>query len=170
MFSKQEAADFLGVSKRTLERYASQGRVRAIYRKGRGHPVPEYEEEDLLSLKAGLEPALSPPPGKALPSSEPLSFRLDEHYLKRLGEEGEKRGISAGAYARLLVIDALEEGERERLRGDVAELRRLVVLIGEDLASATLALLVHGGNVEQEPEARDWVLANLLTAGGRKKE
>jgi hypothetical protein len=170
MFSKREAADFLAVSVRSLERYTTQGRVHAHYRKGRGHPIPEYEEEDLLALKAGLEPALAPPSAKALLSSEPLSFRLDEHYLKRLGEAGQKRGISAGAYARLLVIDALEEGEGERLRGDMAELRRLVELIGEDLASATLALLVHGGNVEQEPEARDWVLANLRTAGGRKKE
>jgi hypothetical protein len=170
MFSKREAAEFLSISPRSLERYTRQGRIRAHYQKGRGHPVPIYEEGDLEALKADLGPTLAPPSGKATATSETVSFRLDKHYRARLIDEGEKRGISAGAYARLLVIDTLEDGEHERLRTDLGELRRLVALLSEDLATAAMALLLHGGRVEQEAEAREWVIANLRAVGGGRKE
>ena len=53
--NKEEAAQFLGVSVRALERYTKQSRISVRYERGRTRPVATYERDDLERLKAELE-------------------------------------------------------------------------------------------------------------------
>ena len=54
--NKQEAAQFLGVSVRTLESYAAQNRVVVNYIRGKTRPVADFDEADLERLKDELAP------------------------------------------------------------------------------------------------------------------
>jgi len=58
--NKTEAANFLGVSERTLLRYVESKRIRAEYKKGKTGPVAVFAEEDLAKLKAELEAPFAP--------------------------------------------------------------------------------------------------------------
>lgn len=53
--TKQEAAEFLGVSLRALERYTAQNRVAVRYEKGKTRSVLVYEESELERFKAEVE-------------------------------------------------------------------------------------------------------------------
>ena len=163
MLSKKVAAEFLGVCPRSLERYTRDGRISARYERGRARKTPVYDETDLAALKAELEETAParPKPVMAATVADPVGFRLAAEYLNRLDEEGAKRGMGRNAYARLLVVDALERGEFLRIREDMSELRSLLRLLGEDMASAAFALLLHAGHIGDEAEAREWVRANL---------
>jgi excisionase family DNA binding protein len=52
--NKQEACAFLGVSERSLARYASQGKIQVTYNKGTRGNVAVYDDADLEKLKEEL--------------------------------------------------------------------------------------------------------------------
>lgn len=59
--NKQEAADYLGVSIRALERYVQQGRISVTYEKGKTRPTAHFEPTELEAFKAELEqPTIKP--------------------------------------------------------------------------------------------------------------
>jgi excisionase family DNA binding protein len=49
--NKQEAAEFLSVSVRAVERYTQQGKLSVNYKPGRTRPVAEYREDELEVLR-----------------------------------------------------------------------------------------------------------------------
>jgi hypothetical protein len=53
--NKKEAAEFLGVSTRLIERYASQGRLKVTYVRGKTGRESSFDQSDLESLKGELE-------------------------------------------------------------------------------------------------------------------
>lgn len=53
--NKKEAADFLGVSTRAIERYTSQGKLSVKYEKGKTRPRATYDPNELKKLKEELE-------------------------------------------------------------------------------------------------------------------
>jgi excisionase family DNA binding protein len=53
--NKKEAANYLGVSTRAIERYTSQGKLSVKYEKGKTRPVAIYDPEELEKLKEELE-------------------------------------------------------------------------------------------------------------------
>lgn len=55
MLTKQQAADFLGVTVRTLERYTQEGKIGGRYEKGKTRSVLVYDESELRAFKAELE-------------------------------------------------------------------------------------------------------------------
>lgn len=69
--NKQEAAQFLDVSVRALERYTADNRIAARYEKGKTRSVLVYDESELERFKAELESATHRPaiqksaPGRA---------------------------------------------------------------------------------------------------------
>jgi excisionase family DNA binding protein len=52
--NKKDAAEFLGVSVRAVERYTQQGKLSVTYTKGRTRPVAEYRPEELDNLRAEI--------------------------------------------------------------------------------------------------------------------
>ncbi len=59
--NKQEAAEFLGVSVRALERYVQQGRIGGHYEKGKTRPTLVFDAAELEAFKAELEQKLYRP-------------------------------------------------------------------------------------------------------------
>ena len=55
MLTKQQAAEFLGVTVRTLERYTQEGKIGGRYEKGKTRSVLVYDESELRAFKAELE-------------------------------------------------------------------------------------------------------------------
>lgn len=113
--NKTEAAQFLGIGVRSLERYTGDGRIVAHKVKGKTGPTLDYAPDDLERFKIGLEAPLEdspvPPPNSAtalarLPrpaSSALMSTRRErerpsvgvEHLLLlRLDEAGALTGLS----------------------------------------------------------------------------
>ena len=59
--NKQEAADYLGVSVRALERYVQQGRISVKYEKGKTRPTANFDPKELETFKTELEqPTIKP--------------------------------------------------------------------------------------------------------------
>ncbi|MDQ3817614.1 MAG: helix-turn-helix domain-containing protein [Acidobacteriota bacterium] len=69
--NKQEACAFLGVSERSLARYASQGKVQVTYTKGTRGNVAVYDDQDLERLKEELAAptAIRPANEQAIPAN-----------------------------------------------------------------------------------------------------
>lgn len=57
--NKQEACEFLGVSERSMARYAAQGKVQVTYTKGTRGNVAVYNDADLRKLKEELAEPVS---------------------------------------------------------------------------------------------------------------
>ena len=53
--NKKEAADYLGVSTRAVERYTKQGKLSVKYEKGKTRPIATYKPDELKKLKDELE-------------------------------------------------------------------------------------------------------------------
>ena len=59
--NKQEAAEFLGVSVRALERYVQQGRIGVRYEKGKTRPTANFDPSELEAFKEELnQPTVKP--------------------------------------------------------------------------------------------------------------
>ncbi len=53
--NKKEAANYLGVSTRAIERYTKQGKLSVKYEKGKTRPIATYNPDELKKLKEELE-------------------------------------------------------------------------------------------------------------------
>ncbi|GBE95629.1 helix-turn-helix domain-containing protein [Nostoc cycadae] len=59
--NKQEAADFLDVSVRALERYVQQGKISVRYEKGKTRPTANFDATELEAFKKELnQPTIKP--------------------------------------------------------------------------------------------------------------
>jgi len=59
--NKQEAADYLGVSVRALERYVQQGKISVTYEKGKTRPTANFDPTELEAFKEELnQPTVKP--------------------------------------------------------------------------------------------------------------
>jgi hypothetical protein len=151
--TKQETAAFLGVGIRTLERYTSTKKIPARYEKTDGQRrTLVYEKDDLERFVKERQVTLKKAPAPS-PKSDTLtiSFRVDPSTLQRLQQAGEPFTMSAGEYARHLVLRGLEGGESEAIA-----LRREVKALKENLAEGVVALLVDAGRATPEA-AQAWV-------------
>ncbi len=58
---KKEAAEYLGVSVRALERYVQQGKISVRYEKGKTRPTANFDQGELEEFKAQLnQPTIKP--------------------------------------------------------------------------------------------------------------
>ena len=59
--NKKQAAEFLGVSVRAIERYTQQGRLTVRYEKGKTRPTANYDQTELEAFKQELnQPTIKP--------------------------------------------------------------------------------------------------------------
>jgi len=88
--NKQEACTYLGVSERSLARYAAQGKIQVTYNKGTRGNVAVYDDADLERLKEelGAPQAIRPANEQAIPAnSASLAIRpmaSMEEFIERL--------------------------------------------------------------------------------------
>ena len=59
--NKKQAAEYLGVSVRALERYVQQGKLSVRYEKGKTRPTANFDQAELEAFKADLnQPTIKP--------------------------------------------------------------------------------------------------------------
>jgi excisionase family DNA binding protein len=158
---KQEAAEFLGVSTRTIERLATEGRLKVRREKGKTKPIVVFDVQDLERIKKEREEArpleVFGRPNTAKPLDS-IGFRLDPLYVRMLEEQAKAKGISASAMARHLVIQGLEESRFERIRDELLAMR-------DDFGDFYFALLVTQFGMT-EAAANEFVKDTLLKRRG----
>ena len=93
--NKQEAAEFLGVSVRALERYVQQGRIGVTYSKGKTRPTANFDPQELEEFKEELnQPTIKPAVESRQISTEPqLKTGKLVHQGDELAEFGDIRVI-----------------------------------------------------------------------------
>ena len=101
MLNKQQAAEFLGVNVRTLERYTQEGKIGSRYEKGKTRSVVVYDEEELRAFKAAQEtktykPAVDPTPTNPDSDEAALSKFVEGTQLHLLTGLDHKRGCVGG--------------------------------------------------------------------------
>lgn len=122
--NKNEAAEFLGVSIRTLERYAAQGVLKQGRERAKTRPRTTYAKEELEALKKTISRPKKTTVGETATLSDTVAFRLDPLYVRRLTSEAEERGWSAGEYARHLVIKSLETSQDKAIEACFRQLKK----------------------------------------------
>ena len=143
---KKEAAEFLGVSVRTLERMAAQGRLVKGRARRKTRPVVVFDRTQLESLKAELE---TNRPNEVFPRKngprplDSIGFRLDPFYVGRLATEGKRQGLSAAEMARKLVVQGLEDTAVQEVKDELSKLR-------DGLGHMFYAILIKGFGMSEE--------------------
>lgn len=97
------------------------------------------------------------------PKPKTVGFLLDEEYLERLEKRAAKHKMSAGQFARRLVIDALDDTERKVIKEEISELNESVEDLRLCLADSVEAILAATKNVSKD-RAREWVDENIRAA------
>ena len=101
--NKQEAAEFLGVSVRALERYVQQGRIGGHYEKGKTRPTLVFDKAELEVFKAELEQKLYKP------AVEPSNLDNPDTALARLSGNSVMQPESVESEHLSALIEALLE-------------------------------------------------------------
>lgn len=89
-----------------------------------------------------------------------VGFRLPRPYDRILSEEAARHTLSPGAYARLLVIDALADADRARLFEETGSIRAALDRLARNLETALVALLCDAGKAEVS-QAQEFVREHL---------
>ncbi len=106
--NKKEAASYLGVSTRAIERYTQQGKISVKYEKGKTRPVAVYEQQELDRLKEELNATVHKP-------AVEISTKTDNLDLAGVGVSGlvEKLVIPLSQQLKQLT-EAVQNLERRR--------------------------------------------------------
>ena len=112
MLNKQQAAEFLGVTVRTLERYTQEGKIGGRYEKGKTRTVLVYDSEELRAFKTDLETKTYKP----TVDSTPTNPDKDGAELSRFVEGTQQLHLLEGLNHLADVLKAIrEEQEVDRL-------------------------------------------------------
>ena len=130
---RSEAALWLGVGLRTLDRYRAEGRITpTLRREGNGKPIAFFRETDLLRLKEELRQEASlqelrrrkTVEARQERSRRQVRFRLSPTHQEALLQEAIEQGIGANDLARALVRDGLESELRLKLGAMTSQVER----------------------------------------------
>ncbi len=153
MLTKQQAAEFLGVTVRTLERYTQEGKIGGRYEKGKTRSVLVYDESELRAFKAELEtktykPAVNPTPTnpdregaelsrfvevtQRLPLLDGLNHLIDVVKLVRSEQEVDRLTVPIHHKLTLSLAEAsaLSGISRQRLRAAIKDGTLVAQIIG----------------------------------------
>ena len=170
MLTKQEAAEFLGVTVRTLERYTQEGKIGGRYEKGKTRSVLVYDEAELQAFKTELEakiykPAIDQTPTNSdtdktvlsrfvdVPQSLTLPEGLDHlvEVLKAIRDEQEVNRLTVPIYHKLTLsiaeASALSGFSRQRLRAAIKEGKLTAQIIGRGYRVKRIDLENYVGNL-----------------------
>jgi hypothetical protein len=85
--NKKDAAAYLGVSERAIERYSAKGKLTVRYLQGRTRPVADFDEGELSALREEMQNPSEPtrpaimPAGDSSPGSQALMVPNQEKAL-----------------------------------------------------------------------------------------
>jgi hypothetical protein len=100
-------------------------------------------------------------PKRTLPhKSITVGFRLGQDHLALLEQGAAAYGMSVHEYARRLVVDVLEDTERERVRDEVKRVGTEVQKLRRDVATSLETLLLNLTKASED-EIRQWVSQHL---------
>lgn len=89
---------------------------------------------------------------------ETVTFKLSDELALLLQQKGEKwHGISHHRFAKEIVINYLQDTERNLIRQDLAQLKADVASLEQQLATTVYLLLLKGGKVGSTQEAKELV-------------
>lgn len=173
--NKTEAATFLGVSVRAIERYAAADKLPARYIRGKTGQILDFEQTDLERFKADLEsPTAKGSSPTATSSAEP---RQEEQHKARQGAPDGSRQGPTTALAKVieprseapeanpelqLLVQALQELQRQgsRTLSAPVEAKPLLTLAEcsalTGLSRATLKSAVDEGKLHARQIGRAW--------------
>ncbi len=158
--TKKEAAEFLGVTERTLERYTSQNRIGVRYEKGKTSDVAAYDRGELERFKTELErpthrPAIQrmssengSPTNIGNPDSTALSPLASFDVIERI--------ITATAAATVQAIDVTRD---ERPPVEIADKVLLTLSEAQALCGLSRAVLrsaIDAGDLKAQTIGRAW--------------
>jgi len=146
--NKQEAAEFLGVSVRALERYTQQGKIGVRYEKGKTRPTPVYDEEELARFKPEIEAKLYPHRPSVAPPASVANADNTETALARVARTPNAEGL-------ITLIKALRETEQRpkvSIEGKLVLKRRLFT----ELPRGILREAIDAGKLEARIIGRAW--------------
>jgi excisionase family DNA binding protein len=169
--NKQDAAKYLGIGFRSLERYTSEGRVVAGRVRGRTGTQLDYEESELARFKAELEappqvieapperPAAVPPkPAKVPPEDSKALARVEPQVLAGARQQGTEGAqvlvpleVLAGLAARLDLAEKPRAVLGEKIMLDLAD---AVSLSG--LSRGHLRAAIDSGELQAKRIGRGW--------------
>ena len=170
MLTKQQAAEFLGVTVRTLERYTKEGKIGGRYEKGKTRFVMVYDEAELQLFKAELttktyKPAVDQTPTNSDRDETALSRFVDvpqsltlpgglEHLvdvLKAIRSKPEVDRLTVHIYQKLTLslaeASALSGLSRPRLRQAIKDGTLTAKIIGKGYRVKRIDLENYVGNL-----------------------
>ena len=163
--SEAEAAIYLQLNVRTLQRYRQKGTLAYREIKGKTRSNIDYEQAELDRLKATLDAkrTQSTKP-KPVPKSsvQRVTFGLPNENYAELQRDAERFGMSVGEYARRLVREGMEsrfQSEATELRTKIKQLETELARTRKDFSAGFEAVLEFTGL--DPTEAKQWVTENL---------
>jgi excisionase family DNA binding protein len=156
--NKQQAAEYLNVSTRAVERYTSKGKLTPRYEKGRTGPAPIFEQQQLDALKAEMEQAATAPPPVVQHDKPAKSGKSDKGDK---GDKGDAMMIRSGNKTDLAAFIAAIESARLSARPVVSTENKLTLALTEasalsGLSRAHLLDAIHTGKLKAKIIGRGW--------------
>lgn len=108
--TKEEAAEILGITPRTVERYAAQGLLHPKYQKGARGKVADFSEREVKNLKKKLAVAAV---SKPVVAPKPLTAPFYHKLTLSVEEAAALAGLSMG-----FLEQAIEEGTLKVVKKD----------------------------------------------------
>jgi excisionase family DNA binding protein len=162
--NKKEAAEFLGISERSLERHTSQKRIAHTLKPGKTRPVLDYDQSELERFKEELNTEVHRPAevqADEVTDEQTTAPNAAKDSSKALATFGELSGPPARAldlFGALLQM-ARAEAQAQRPAVDIAD--KLLLTLAEaqaltGLSRATLREAIEAGDLKARQMGRAW--------------
>lgn len=152
--NKQEAAQYLGVSPRQIERYTKENRIGVRFEKGRTKPTPVYDEGELKRFKDEIEKPVHRPAVQRMESdSQALATRSDEP-LSSLSQLSQFEALGRMMEAMKPQAAPVSTVAQEAAVKVMLTLAECQILTG--LSRATLKAAIDGGQLKSQQIGRAW--------------
>ncbi len=166
--NKQDAAEFLGISQRSLERYTAQKRIGHTLRPGKTRPVLDYDAAELERFKEEIKAEVHRPAevqADELTDDQQSSTNTASDGSKALATFGEFSGAPAraldffGVLLHMARAEAQADAEAQRPAVDISD--KLLLTLAEaqaltGLSRATLREAIEAGELKARQIGRAW--------------
>src|SRR5579883_15099 len=155
--NKQQAAEFLGVSVRALERYVQQGRISVKYEKGKTRPTAHFDQVELEAFRDELNQPTVKPAIESRQTPTEVQQQTDKPVLYA-GEIADFGDISVIDKLASIIEGMLAKGEQEP---SVPIADKLLLTLTEaqlltGLSKQFLLSVIQDGTLKAKTIGRSW--------------